>query len=860
MTEERLPAEDPYPAEVDLTSCDREPIHVIGAVQDFSCLIALSPDWLVTHASANVAGMLGLDPGAIIGTPIAEHLPAKSLHKMRAHMALVTRGEETVRLFGLDAMGDGRRFDVAFSLMGRSAIVEFERAHPRNDTDTLATVQPMIARSARQTKFERMCHEAARGLQAITGYDRVMIYRFEPDETGTVIAEAARFGMEPYLGLRYPASDIPRQARALYLRNRLRIVADIDGPVHPILPERPIDGRPLDLSLAIGRAISPIHLEYLRNMGVASSMSVSIIIQGRLWGLFACHHPVPHLVDYRRRTAAELFGQLFGYELASRLAAEQEEQAAHGRVLHDSLTARLSSGADLRVRLEETAAEIEEAISFDGIGLWMDGGYRSLGLAPDGEEFEGLVKFLNTSPVPAVYASDAISSVYPPAEAFADRAAGMLALPISRSPRDYLILFRKELVRDVRWAGNPEKPVRTGPNGLRLTPRRSFEAWREVVRGRSAPWTPGEVAAAEALRVTMLEVVLKLTDEARSAAKKAGERQEILVAELNHRVRNILNLIRGLVGQSSRGASSVTEFSTALNGRIQALSRAHDLLTADAWGPADLAELIRIEAEAYIGEGGERLTIDGPRVLLEPGAVTTMALVLHELVTNSAKYGALSAPAGRVRVRLSPAPEGDLRLEWRESGGPAVGDPSRRGFGTAIIERSIPHELKGDAEIDFRVTGLEARFRLPAAVIASQSGEAAALAADSPEMGRFSLEGKVALVLEDNLIISLDAVDHLEDLGAQSVIAVAAVSQAMTAIAEAGRIDVAILDVNLGDETSMAVAQELARRGVPFVLATGYGGQQSIVEDFPEAPLVTKPYDAQSLTYGLLQALGRQGR
>lgn len=860
MTGERIPAEEPYPAEVDLTSCDREPIHVIGAVQDFSCLIALSPDWLVTHASANVAGMLGLDPGAIVGTPIAEHLPARALHKMRAHMALLTRGEETVRLFGLDAMGDGRRFDVAFSLMGRSAIVEFERAHPRQDADTLATVQPMIARCARQSKFERMCQEAARGLQAITGYDRVMIYRFEPDETGTVIAEAARFGMDPFMGLRFPASDIPKQARALYLRNRLRIVADVDGPVHPILPVRPIDGRPLDLSLAIGRAISPIHLEYLRNMDVAASMSVSIVIHGRLWGLFACHHPTPHLVDYRRRTAAELFGQLFGYELASRLAAEQEVQAAQARVLHDSLMTRLSSGADLRVRLEETAAEIEEAISFDGIGLWIDGGYRSLGLAPSGPEFEGLVKFLNTAAVPAVYATDAISAVYPPAEAFADRAAGMLALPISRSPRDYLVLFRKEQVHSVRWAGNPEKPVEVGPNGLRLTPRESFAAWKEVVRGRAAPWTQGEVAAAEALRVTLLEVVLKLTDEARSAAKKAGERQEILVAELNHRVRNILNLIRGLVGQSGRGANSVTEFSTALNGRIQALSRAHDLLTADAWGPADLAELIRIEAQAYIGEGDERLTIDGPRVLLEPGAVTTMALVLHELVTNSAKYGALSAPAGRVRVRLSPAPAGDLRLEWRESGGPAVGDPSRRGFGTAIIERSIPHELNGDAEIDFRVTGLEARFRLPAAVIASLSGEVAALAADTPSMDRFSLEGKVALVLEDNLIISLDAVDHLEDLGAQSVIAVAAVSKAMTAIAEAGRIDVAILDVNLGDETSVPVAQELARRGVPFVLATGYGGQQSVIDDFPEAPLVTKPYDAQSLTYGLLQALERQGR
>ena len=848
--------EPPLPASdaVDLTKCDREPIHIPGRVQDYGCLIAVSMDWMVCHASANLWAFVGIDPVTMIGTRISEHLSPDFLHRLRNRIQLLATEDSTVRLYRADPMGDGRAFDVSVHLSGRSYVIEMEPASGEADRDDAATVQAMIAQLRKRDTLAEATEEAAQAVRSLTGFDRVMVYRFDDDQSGEVIAEARDDEAHSYDGLRFPASDIPKQARALYTRNLIRMIADVDAPTHEIQPALSPDGEPLDLSLSAIRAVSPIHLEYLRNMGVAGSLSISILRKGELWGLIACHHHAPHYIDFERRSALELFAQLFSYELGQKETEKEIEDVERARRLHDVLMNQISSGEGLEAEFDTLADRIAEAIPHDGIVLYAGGEYTARGSVPTQDEFYGLARFLNAASATETFVTDNIEAHYPGADSFADRAAGLMALPVSRTPRDYIVLFRREISQSVEWAGNPDKPVETGPNGVRLTPRKSFETWRQVVRGRSARWTEPERRAADSLRITLIEVILKLTDEADAARKKASDRQELLIAELNHRVRNILNLIRGLVSQSRGGALSVDEYTRVLDTRITALSRAHDQLTQREWGWSPLRELIAIETQAFLAGRGDRLRQTGDEVELSPNAFTTLALVLHELMTNSAKYGALSSGTGSVSVATRLERDGTLVIDWIESGGPPVKAPTREGFGTTIIQRSIPYDLRGTADVSYKVTGLTARFTLPGHLVRPCAGSVSQVDQSEAPAPEVSISG-AALVLEDNMIIAMDVADMLKDLGASNVHIAAGVSDAQRQIEEHD-IAIAVLDVNLGTETSVVVAEVLAAKGVPFILATGYGAVGEIRNTFPEAPIVKKPYTQADFSAALRKLAG----
>ena len=843
---------------VDLTNCDREPIHLLGNVQSFAALVAISADWIVQHVSRNAGALLGLDAEEITGRVFSDLLPRETVAKLREKLGGTSHENSVARLFGFDVFGDGRLFDVSAHQSGSSFIFEFEPKLREGAHDELAQVTPMLRRLSAQGDLAGASEEAARQLRALTGFDRVMVYQFGPEGDGTVIAEAKDGNdSESYLGLHFPASDIPRQARALYKRSLLRLIADVDDEVSPIVPPQSPEGQPLDLSLAMSRAVSPIHLEYLRNMSVRASMSVSIVIRGELWGLFACHHRAPLHVDYERRTAVELLAQFFAYELERQEAKAASETVGRAQRLHDRLMMQISSGAGLVASFPSIAHEIGKVIPHDGIALYSDGAYVMQGSAPSKEEFQTIARFLNTAAASRVYATDSLVARLPSMEALKEECAGVLAIPVSRTPRDYLVLFRSEVVRQVNWAGNPNKPVEVGPLGARLTPRKSFELWKEDVAGRSESWSPTVLKAAEAIRVTLLEVVLKLSDEVNAERKRAQDQQELLIAELNHRVRNVLGLIRSLVGQSRQSAHTIEEFTAAVDGRIHALAQAHDQLTSTQWQPVALRELLAVELGAYISGEEHRVSVTGTPVLLAPDAFSTMALVLHELVTNSVKYGALSVPVGRVDVAVERLPDGLVRIGWAESGGPVVRAPERRGFGTTIIEKSIPFELKGSAEVHFEVTGLRAEFLLPERYV-SDAPEQATASVPEPTVAARDTDGLtgVALVVEDNMIIAMDAADILSDLGAETVLTASSVAEALRII-DAHPISVAVLDVNLGSETSLPVAEMLARRDVPFVLASGYAGQSDWLSRFPSAPMTSKPFTIETLSKAVGRLIGR---
>lgn len=837
-------------AVTDLSNCDREPIHILGRVQSFGALVSVSSDWIINHASKNIVDFIGETAESLIGQPFSDCFETSSVHDIRTKLQLMSTQDAVERLFGVKLKAGDELFDVAIHLSGRSIVIELERHSKNKLIDYNTYVRPMVERIGKAETVTAVCDVAARQLRALTGFDRVMVYKFQEDDSGMVISESLKSGMQPFKGLRYPASDIPKQARLLYKRNMLRIICDVHDLGSEIIPDRNPEGEPLDLSLSGIRSVSPIHLEYLKNMGVGASMSISIIKRGKLWGLLACHHNKSKVLSYDVRSAAELFGQLFSFVLDQREGDQEREEIARARVLHDQLMMQLAEDSSVSSNFESIISTVQGAIPHDGAVGWIDGQFMSQGHTPTREEFLGLVRFLNTTASGQIYAQSKLYSVYPSAEDFQKRAAGLLVLPVSRSPRDYIVLFRREIAQSITWAGNPDKPVELGPHGVRLTPRKSFEAWKQIVSGECQPWSQMEVSAAESLRITLLEVVLRIADSANKEQARSQERQEILIAELNHRVRNILNLIRSLISQTSSEGQTTSEFTKTIGGRIHALARAHDQITKENWSPASVYELISTETDAYLGPKSDRVIISGPDPFLVPTAFTTLSLVIHELVTNSAKYGALCDQSGRVDIKVSEEEDGSMLLRWREIGGPPIKlPPTRRGFGSTIIERSIPYELQGEAEIDYVFTGLEAKFKIPPSFI-HHFGQASA-----NDSGGEPLEDDVSLVLtgeallvEDNIIIAMDAEDSLTELGANAVNVAANVADAL-AILKRESISVALLDVNLGAETSEPIAEALQKKNIPFAFATGYGDTSALKDVFPDVPIVQKPYDTASIAH-----------
>jgi light-regulated signal transduction histidine kinase (bacteriophytochrome)/CheY-like chemotaxis protein len=831
---------------VDLTNCDREPIHLLGAVQPFGFLLTTSlEDWRITRASRNAAQWLGAESADLIGRPLDEVLTRDAVHLIRGQLQTAMFTNTVARAFAVALLANGRRFDLAIHVVGSSVVIEAEPCIDEQAVNSSALVRAMMSRLQQAPDLRTLYRVAAREMRALTGFDRVMIYRFDHDGSGEVIAETARGGLESYLGLHYPASDIPRQARILYERNWLRIMPDIAATPSPIEPRLDGEGQVLDLSMSILRSVSPIHIEYLQNMGVGASMSVSILRETRLWGLFACHHYGPHNVSFERRTAAELFGQMFSLLMESRERENESTYETRARKLHNQLITTMAAEDTRFDSIASHLDEIADLLSCDGVGVWIDGRSLLQGMTPSAEQFAGLVAELNTREIDQIEASHEIGALYAPGRDFTDRAAGLLVVPLSRPARDYLVFFRKEAARAVSWAGDPNKPVIVGPLGARLTPRKSFELWRETVRGQSVLWQAVDLRIAEALRVSLLEVILRLSDRSEVERRRAQERQEMLIAELNHRVRNILGLIRGVISQSKDPEHTIESFTDVIGGRIQALARAHDQITADNWGPASLRGLVTAEAGAYLGGRTGRVRLSGPEVLLEPRAFTTVALVIHELVTNSAKYGALGDNRGHVEVTTKVDESDRLQIDWREVGGPSVRPPTRRGFGTTVIERSIPYDLKGEATIDYDPAGVRVSLVIPASFVEIASGPPEE-AGDDIAAADLVPRPQDVLIVEDNMIVAMDAEAMVRAFGVPNVRTAGGVASALAAITE--KVPAfALLDVNLGSETSFAVAERLGQLGVPFVFATGYGEEAAFPSHLRDVPRIRKPYTADEL-------------
>jgi light-regulated signal transduction histidine kinase (bacteriophytochrome)/CheY-like chemotaxis protein len=844
--------------QVDLTNCDREPIHIPGRIQPHGALLACDADLsVIRRHSLNAAHVMGLALQDVNGCKLDELVGEDATHDLRNALLRSVDPARPGLMLGMRLPTSDKAFNVAVHQFKGNAIVEFEPAQAVVGGSPLEVARALVARLNQVTNVDDLCNRTVRYLRGALGYDRVMLYRFAHDGSGQVVSEAKSPQLETFMGRHFPASDIPRQARELYLRNTIRVIPDASGASVDIEPVLDASGNPLDLSFANLRSVSPIHCEYLRNMGVAASMSVSIIVSGKLWGLIACHHYSPRTLPMPARIAAELFGDFFSLHLQAMLRKQSLDTANHARRALDGLLRNVAHHTDLARFLRESICNFEELMPCDGIGLWMNGRWTASGSVPPDAAIPALSRFVNSVADGQVWATHSLSEGLPQASDYQAEASGVLAIPLSHTPRDYLFLFRKEVIQTINWAGNPEKDYKTGPLGDRLTPRTSFEIWKQTVERQSHPWTQADLDIAEATRTALLEVLMRHSELLSEERRKADLRQRMLNEELNHRVKNILSLIKSLVSHPVDEGRDLQDYVTSLQGRIQALSHAHDQIVRGDGGGA-LRDLLEAELSPYLHHG-TTITLDGPQIGLDSRAFSVMALVLHELATNAAKYGALSNNSGKLNVRWHRTDEGGCEIVWRESDGPAVKPPRSQGFGSVLINRSIPYDLGGESEITFDAGGVTARFFIPGKYIThTLKSERSARKQDHQQVANDALDGLKILLVEDQLVIAMDAEMMLAGKGASAIETAASPAEALRKLSHFTP-DAAVLDVNLGTETSLPVAEELARRNIPFVFATGYGDNIMVPQSF-SAPTIRKPYDEAALARALNAAMQQSAK
>jgi two-component system, chemotaxis family, sensor kinase Cph1 len=469
--------------EPDLLGCADEPIRIPGSVQPHGALLAArEPSYEVVVRSANAGALLG---EVAVLTALVDD-PA----------ALLEDGPHRIVL-------QDRPFDVVAHRADGLLVAEWEPAQEAHEAGLgwHRRLPAVLASLQAADDLEHLAHRLADAVRELTGFDRVMVYRFDRDWNGEVVAERRREDLEPFLGLRYPASDIPPQARALYLSSWLRLIPDARYSPVPLQPER-VDGRPLDLGGAALRSVSPVHLEYLANMGVRASMSVSLVDGGRLWGLVACHHYAgPHRPSLSDRATAEFLGRT-----ASLLLATKVDRGDAARELET---------ADRAARLAEQLAATPRRPAAALLG----GQVRLTGATPDEERVRGLLEGLGDELVVEHALDDDLAAT----------ASGVLAVPVPGLGA--LAWFRPEVLQEVTWGGDPhEKRLVEGDFGPRLSPRRSFAAWTEVVRATAEPWRPHEVAAARSLARALADVTARQAGEQSQLA--AALQRTLLLAEL----------------------------------------------------------------------------------------------------------------------------------------------------------------------------------------------------------------------------------------------------------------------------------------------------------------------------------------
>lgn len=581
-----------------LANCADEPIHSPGAIQPHGVLLTLSePELRIQQVSANLDTLLGQDAAHVLGQPL-EHLLGDAHGQRIRDVLQLPRLCDAPPLY-LDLSGahfEGllHRHQGVLMLELEIQLEHLQPQHLKQQTENLGR---LLRRLQTAKTLNELYAISVSEIQAMTGYDRVLIYRFEEEGHGQVIAEATRPSMEVFNGLFFPASDIPQQARELYRSNWLRIIPNADYQPVPLLPTlRPDTRQPLDLSFATLRSVSPIHCQYMKNMGVLSSMSISLLKGDQLWGLISCGNRQPLLVPHELRIACQTIGQVLSLQISAMealdLSRQREEKIATLASLDQAMRDAPGSVFEGLAQAPQRLLELTQA---GGVAIIEDKQLHCFGHCPPQDEIRALHRWLQGTGQ-TVFASHHLASVYPPAASYQQVASGVLAMSLPKPVDNGVLWFRPEVKENINWSGNPKKPLdlENSDAGLRLRPRTSFEIWKVEMAGISTKWGHGDRFAANDLRRSALE-----HDLARQVLREqqAVRARDELVAVVSHDLRNPMTVISMLCGMlqkafSSDGPHTSRRISSAIDTMQQAASRMNNLLE-------DLLDTSKIEAGRY---------------------------------------------------------------------------------------------------------------------------------------------------------------------------------------------------------------------------------------------------------------------
>ena len=501
-----------------LTTCDSEPVQTPGCIQAHGALLVLRlADLTILQASDNTQAFFGEPPAALLGQSVARVIGAARQAFLQNMLERESLERNVLYAFTL-AEGQGKAaLDVCIHTLDGVAVLEFEptgRQAGHAERDYFSLVRTAVGRLQTATGLRDFCERVAAEVRGMSGLDRVMVYRFHADQHGEVFAESKRDDLPAWLGLHYPATDIPQPAREIFKKLWVRPLQDAAGPLVELVPlANPDTGRPLDMTHCALRAASVMYTEYLANMGVAATLVMPILVDGELWGLIVGHQYAPTRFGHQLRAACELIAQVVSLQLKSTDYIAQQAYRLKVDAVHQQLVAKAAQDGDL-MAFFNSQPTLLDAMQADGAALFHMGRWWCVGRTPTDAQLDALAEWLNQRAeldlrARPVYATDSLSRDYPAGVGIADVASGVLAVRVSRSRQDLILWFRPETIQTVNWAGDPnDKIIGAGIHGARLTPRGSFELFAESVKARAVPWTGMEIESALRLRLLVMELVV----------------------------------------------------------------------------------------------------------------------------------------------------------------------------------------------------------------------------------------------------------------------------------------------------------------------------------------------------------------
>ncbi|NGZ74741.1 sensor domain-containing diguanylate cyclase [Saccharibacillus alkalitolerans] len=497
---------------IDLTNCDKEPIHIPGMIQPNGVLLAArrTPTGKIVQCSRNSGDLLGRTPDELLGTPLVDLIGQEVMMDLvkRDLNAVASSDLQYLKLL-IEVDGLPVRFTAVAHESEGLLILELELETDDNaeGSEDFHWIRNFFVKLKQTSNRYAASQVAAEQVKEILGYDRVMIYEFDKEWNGKVVAEAKKPELEPFLGHHYPASDIPKQARALYLRNWLRTIVDVDyTPVEIVPTVQPLTGRPLNLSLSVLRSVSPMHIEYLKNMGVYATVTISLIHDGRLWGMITCHHYSPKYVTHRIRNLCNFLGAFFSNELYQRQQLDEYQAELRLRTEASRIAKIFTANSSPFHVVEDLYASenrLLQMMSASGAAVSYNDKLLLFGDTPAPGQVRELAGWMGGKAKNYAHQTSRLSLEFSPAAAYKAKASGALYVALSPGQQNYIIWFRPEVLQVVDWAGDPAKAVIQEDDGIRLSPRKSFEKWRQVVQGTALEWKTEELNALIELRAVV---------------------------------------------------------------------------------------------------------------------------------------------------------------------------------------------------------------------------------------------------------------------------------------------------------------------------------------------------------------------